>query len=216
MKQKQPYAPGSYMSSVFVRIYKRFLPRPSASIAVFLLLVMVFQPLGIVLAEEDVSNVSSDIAEEISRNSVRKALRADKITKEEAKDIMENRQAVSITTEPDLQSTLFIKDESKSVQEELSLVRKHIQQNNLPGVAFERLEAYEEDLLNSEEQDTGFVGKVRTVLKNRKFDVVQAKKHERLINEKPFEVETFKGEINIKDAYGYESDYKGGLEKLRL
>lgn len=53
MKHKQPYVPGSYMSSVFVRIYKRFLPRPSASIAVFLLLALVFQPLAVVLAYEE-------------------------------------------------------------------------------------------------------------------------------------------------------------------
>lgn len=59
MKHKQPYAPGSYMSSVFVRIYKRFLPRPSASIAVFLLLAMVFQPLAVVLAYEESGQVQA-------------------------------------------------------------------------------------------------------------------------------------------------------------
>ena len=102
---------------------KKIVPSLSASVAAFLLLAIVFQPLAVVFAEENLTTASNDVVEEISKGSVRKALQADKITKEEVKDIIENRPAVSTITEPDFQSALFVFDENKSVQEEVALLR---------------------------------------------------------------------------------------------
>ena len=191
--------------------------KPTAFVAAFLLLIQPVEPLFAVdLPENPVIVDGTGLDSSTTKKDLKESITTGEITKEEAKNfIQENQREVSVSPLETPVPSLFKKDESKSVQEELVRVKKHIEENNLPVVALERLNEYEGKLMQANQSDGGIVENAQEYFKSKQLNRLQVRREERLIDAEPFKVDGLNEEIRTQDVRNYERDYKNGMEKLR-
>lgn len=106
----------------------------------------------------------------------------------------------------------FKKDDSLSVEEQLTAVRQHLLSNQLPQVAIDRLNDFESGQTEVVEKD-GIFKKIWKLVTGNSDQAKELREAKEFAKKEPFKVETFDGEINLSDYSQYEKDFSDAKEQ---